>query len=51
MGLKILGRLGTFFFLEKNIILCFLKGKMPFKIHKIMYLSKKPKKNGFHQSI
>ena len=39
-GLKILGRVGThilfnyFFFFGKNIILCILKGKMPFKMHK-----------------
>ena len=42
-GLKILGRVGThiffnsFFFLEKNIFLCILKGEMPFKMHEIIY--------------
>ena len=41
-GLKILGRVGTniffkYFFLEKNIILCILKGKMTLKMHKIIY--------------
>ena len=39
MGLKILGRVGThifliIFFSGKNIILCILKGEMPFKMHK-----------------
>ena len=38
-GLKILGRVGThicfyYFFPGKNIILCILKGKMPFKMLK-----------------
>ena len=28
-------------FWKKNIILCILKGKMPFKMHKIIYLSQK----------
>ena len=39
-GLKILGRVGThifFFLLEKNTILCVLKGILPFKMHKIIY--------------
>ena len=42
-GLKILGRVGTHtcMFLSilsgKNIILCILKGKMPFKMHKIIF--------------
>ena len=31
-------------FLEKNIILCILKGKMPFKMHKIIFFSRKKKK-------
>ena len=37
MGLKILGTVGTHiffnFYLEKNIILCILKGILPFKMH------------------
>ena len=45
-GLKILGRVGThifflFFFLEKNIILCILKGIWPFKMHKIIFFFQK----------
>ena len=28
-------------FSEKNIILCILKGKMPFKMHKIIFFSRK----------
>ena len=28
-------------FLEKNIILCILKGEMPFKMHKIIYFPDK----------
>ena len=40
-GLKNLGRGGTFFlkkkFLEKNKILCILKGILPFKMHKIIF--------------
>ena len=45
-GLKILGRVGTniFFFSGKNIILCILKGILPFKMHKIIYFSRKPEK-------
>ena len=42
-GLKILVRVGTHFFPEKNIILCFLKGILPFKMHKIEF-SRKPEK-------
>ena len=38
-GLKILGRVGTLFFLTKNITLCILKGISPFKMHKIIYFS------------
>ena len=30
-----------FFFLEKNIIVCILKGEMPFKMHKIIFFFKK----------
>ena len=54
-GLKILGRVGThiffnyLFFLEKNIILCILKGFLPFKMHKIILFFRKPEKNSrFH---
>ena len=32
-----------FRFSEKNIILCILKGEMPFKMHKIIFISKKKK--------
>ena len=35
MGLKIVGP--YIFFLEKIIILCILKGKRPFKMHKVIY--------------
>ena len=45
-GLKILGKVGTlflFFFLEKNVILCILKGELPFKMH-IIFFSRKPEK-------
>ena len=49
-GLKILVRVGTqfflnsSFFLEKNIILCSLKGEMPFKMHKKIFFSENLKK-------
>ena len=49
-GFKILGRVGThifykFFFLEKNINLCILKGVSPkFKMHKIIFFPRKPEK-------
>ena len=39
-GLKVLGRVSThkFFYISgKNIILCILKGILPFKMHKIIY--------------
>ena len=40
-GLKFLGRVGTYiffiYFLEKNIILCILKGISPFKMHTIIF--------------
>ena len=37
------------FFLEKNIILCVLKGKMPFKMHKIIFFPENlKKKSRFH---
>ena len=42
MGLTILGRVDTHVFLDyffssgKDIILCILKGEMPFKMHKII---------------
>ena len=50
MGLKILGRVGTkffliIFFLENNIILCILKGISPFKMHKIIFFLDNLKKN------
>ena len=32
------------FFSGKNIILCILKGEMPFEMHKIIYFSRKPEK-------
>ena len=49
-GLKILGRVGThifliIFFSVKNVILCILKGISPFKMHKIIFFSRKPEKN------
>ena len=45
MGQKILGRVGTqfifnYFFSGKNKILCILKGKMPFKMHKMLSFQK-----------
>ena len=47
--LKILGRVGTIFLLffwgGKNIILCILKGKTPFKMHKIIFFPENFKKN------
>ena len=48
-GLKILGRVGLhiffiIFFLEKDIILCILKGISPFKMHKIIYFPENLKK-------
>ena len=53
-GLKILGRFTAlififiYFFLEERI-LCILKGSSPFKMHKIIYFSRKPEKNSrFH---
>ena len=47
-GLKILGRVGThiffkFFFWNKNTILSILKGEMPFKMHKIIFFSRRSK--------
>ena len=33
------------FIWKKNKILCILKGKMPFKLHKIIFFSRKPEKN------
>ena len=50
--LKILGRVGTFdfFFWKKKIILCILKGILPFKMHKIIFFSRKlEKKYRFYQ--
>ena len=55
IGLKILARVDThifcnYFFFWKIKILCILKGILPFKMHKIIYFSKKPeKKPRFHQ--
>ena len=48
-GLKTLVRVGKhflliFFFLEKYIILCILKGISPFKMHKIILFSRRPEK-------
>ena len=44
-GQKILGRVGThFFFWKKYIILCILKGISAFKMHKIIFFSRKPEK-------
>ena len=43
-GLKILGRIGTLFFLEKNIILCILKGISPFKMYQILFFPENLKK-------
>ena len=41
-GLKIIGWVGThIFLLEKNIILCILKGILCFKMHKIIYFFQK----------
>ena len=57
MGLKILGRIRThifvyFFFLETNIILCILKGILPFKMYKIIFFSRKPEKSlGFNSKF
>ena len=47
MGLKIFDRVGTNIlildnlFLEKCIILCILKGILPFKMHKIIFFFQK----------
>ena len=42
-GLKILGRVGAHVFLNKNscknIILCILKGILPFKMHEFIYFT------------
>ena len=51
-GLINLGRVGThifncFFFLEKSIILCILKGILPFKMHTIIFFQKALKILGF----
>ena len=51
MGLTILGRVGSYFFLlifffgKKNIILCILKRISPFKRHKIISFPENLKKN------
>ena len=49
--LKTLGRVGThIFFRKKSTILCILKGISPFKMHKIIFFSRRPeKKYRFHQ--
>ena len=41
-GLKILGKVGSFFFLI--LILCILKGICPFKMHKIIFFQEILKK-------
>ena len=39
-----------FFATRKNIILCILKGISPFKMHKIIFFSRRPEKEPrFHQ--
>ena len=46
-SLKKFGMIGTHLkkkILEKNIILCILKGEMPFKMHKIIFFSRNPEK-------
>ena len=49
-GLKILGRVGTHIFFnnffggKKYIILCILKGILPFKMHKIIFFPENLKK-------
>ena len=56
-GLENLGRVGRhisliLFFSGKNVILCILIGISPFKMHKIIFSSRKPEKNPrFYQSI
>ena len=49
MGLKILGRVGKYIFLlffpEKNVILCILKGILPYKMLKMIFSQKNLKKN------
>ena len=49
MGLKILGRVGTHFFIiifsGKSLILCIMKSEMPFKMHKIIFFSRNLKNN------
>ena len=35
-------------FLDKNIILCILKGAMPFKMHKIIFFSRKKDMCAYH---
>ena len=51
MGLKILGRGGTHLFPGKNIILCILKGILPFKMHKVIFFFPENLKKilGLHQ--
>ena len=55
-GLKTIGSVGTHvfnFFFGKNIILCILKGILPFKMYKIIYIfSRKPGKTlGFNSKF
>ena len=49
MGRKSLGRVDTHFFSGKNIIICILKGILPFKMHKIRFFPRKSEKSRFHQ--
>ena len=44
MGLKILGMVGIIFSRKKYIILCILKGILPFKMHKIIFFWENLKK-------
>ena len=43
-GLKILGNNTYSFFLKIKLILCILKGEMPFKMHKIIFFPESLKK-------
>ena len=49
-GLEILGRVGiyVFFIFFLNLFMHF-EGEMPFKMHKIIFFSRKHEKNRFHQ--
>ena len=51
MGLKILGRVVTLFF-PGNKYNIFMHFEKPFKMHKIIFLSRKPeKKSSFHKKF